>query len=987
MKKILCIAVLLLCAVAAQAVKPRLLKNNEAAALSWADSVMGTMTPRQRAAQLMFPCVNHSSPTARQTIKKYVADNGMGGILFEHSLMQPYADIIAYTQSVAKVPVMVTFDGEWGLSMRIKDAPRFPKNMALGAITDPSLLYEYGAEMARQCRLLGVDVNFAPVVDVNSNPANPVIGTRSFGSDPARVSALAAAYGSGLEDGGVMAVAKHFPGHGDTSTDSHKTTPIVEHDLATMTDVDLQPFRGFIEAGLGGVMAGHIIVPSLDGSRRPASASVAMTTNLLRDKMDFDGIVFTDALIMKGAANNGKRNVVEAFLAGADALLSSEAPVRDLDDLMLAVKNGRISQSDIDSRCRRILSFKYALGLVSRQQTAAANITELVASPRAEAVNRRLSAAVITALWNKDSMLPLPVDVAHENAIVNIGAPAKNDFSGMCARYTPVDCYGIGSAEHITASQLKKISSHKNVVLAVYSNSAASHENFARLAAACNNVSAVFFTGVYSLRKFLPSVKSTKALLLTYDDTHYLREYAAQALFGGIKVGGRLPVDLRDIAKAGSGVDISKSRLGYGLPEMTGLNPCLTDSIDSLMNLALRNGAVPGGQVLVAKNGTIVHNRSYGCLTKGGKAVTDSTVYDLASVSKAVGTLPGIMAVYDDGTLKLDEKISHYIPVLRGGDKDGITVRQLLYHESGMPAALNMFDVMMDSASYKGKLISARKDALHPVKIQNRAWGHRDASLRTDIVRHRRSDKFPTAIAEGLYAGRSAYDTVMTRIYNIGLRKTNAYNYSCLNFCLLMNIEELISHRAHDEFVAERIWKPVGAHRFTYRAAENTPYADIAPTENDTFLRRQTLCGYVHDELAAFSGGLQGNAGVFGSAEDIAKLCQMWLQNGSYGERRVLGDNTVKLFTTDKSPTCRRGLGFDKPDTVKPENSPTCDEADPSVYGHLGFTGTVFWVDPANELIFVFLTNRVNPTRDNAAFSKMNLRPDLFLAVYKAMAL
>ncbi len=573
MKRILYIAVLLLCAVAAQAVKPRLLKNNEAAALRWADSVMGTMTPRQRAAQLMFPCVNHSSPTARQTIKKYVADNGMGGILFEHSLMQPYADIIAYTQSVSKVPVMVTFDGEWGLSMRIKDAPRFPKNMALGAISDPSLLYEYGAEMARQCRLLGVDVNFAPVVDVNSNPANPVIGTRSFGSDPARVSALAAAYGSGLEDGGVMAVAKHFPGHGDTSTDSHKTTTIVKHDLATMTDVDLLPFRGFIKAGLGGVMAGHIIVPSLDGSRRQASASVAMTTNLLRDEMDFDGIVFTDALIMNGAANHGKRNVVEAFLAGADALLSSEAPVRDLDDLMMAVKNGRISQSDIDSRCRRILSFKYALGLASRQHTAPANITRLVDSPRAEAVNRRLSAAVITALWNKDSMLPLPVDVAHENAIVNIGAPAKNDFSGMCAHYTPVDCYGIGSAEHITTSQLKKISSHKNVVLAVYSNSAASRENFARLVAACNNVSAVFFTGVYSLRKFLPSVKSTKALLLTYDDTHYLREYAAQALFGGIKVDGRLPVDLHDIAKAGSGVSISKSRLGY--PKWPVLSPVL----------------------------------------------------------------------------------------------------------------------------------------------------------------------------------------------------------------------------------------------------------------------------------------------------------------------------------------------------------------------------------------------------------------------------
>lgn len=978
-------ATLLLCTLAAEAVTPRLINDRRADSRRWVDSVMATLTPRQRAAQLMFPNINPLDAAAGSTIRKYMGDNAMGGILFDHAPLKKYAETIAMTQNVAKVPALITFDGEWGLSMRIKETPRFPKNMALGAVSDPSLLYEYGREMARECRLLGVNVNFAPVVDVNSNPGNPVIGTRSFGSDPERVARLAAAYATGLEAGGVMAVAKHFPGHGDTSTDSHKTTTTVDHDRSTLRHVDLLPFNALVKTGAGGIMAGHIIVPALDPKGLPATASHAMLTDELRKRMGFEGIIFTDALTMKGALNGGKRNVVEAFLAGADAFLSSDSPVRDVDDLMQAVKDHRIDQKDIDSRCRKILQFKYALGLNRPQTKPTADLESKVNSRQAEAVNRRLSAAVITAIWNHHHTLPLPVEQAHATAIVNLGDPARNDFSGMCARYTAIDCFGAGAEQAISESELKRIAGHQNVVVAVYSDSQQSRENFARIAGANKHVTAVFFTGVYSLRKFLPAVKSVQALVAAYDDTPYLREYAAQALFGGITVDGRLPVDLRDIANCGSGVTIKKSRLGYGLPEMAGLKASMTDSLDSLINLALRREAIPGAQLLVARNGMIVHNRSYGNLTKGGAPVTDSTIYDLASVSKAVGTLPGIMAVYDDHHLKLDEKISHYIPALRGGDKDGITVRDLLYHESGMPAGLNMFDAMIDTASYSGRLITGKQDAEHPILIQKGAWGHRNARLRSDILSRERSEEFPVAVAKGIYAGRTTYDSVMNRIYNIPLRPTKAYNYSCLNFCLLMNIEQNITHQPHNEFVAERIWRPVGAHRFTYRPAELTPEAVTAPTEKDTFLRRQTVNGYVHDELCAFSGGVQGNAGVFGSAEDLAKLCQMWLQNGGYGERRVLTPQTTKLFTTDKSPTCRRGLGFDKPDTANLKASPTCDEADASVFGHLGFTGTVFWVDPANDLIFVFLTNRVNPTRDNSAFSSMNLRPDLFRAVYKAL--
>jgi len=302
-----------------------------------------------------------------------------------------------------------------------------------------------------------------------------------------------------------------------------------------------------------------------------------------------------------------------------------------------------------------------------------------------------------------------------------------------------------------------------------------------------------------------------------------------------------------------------------------------------------------------------------------------------------------------------------------------------------MPAGLKMYDIMFDTLTYKGRLITSRPDKTHSIKIQRNAYGNKYARMRTDIVSRTKSDKFPVEASKGIYTGRAAYDTVMSQIYNIPLRNDKSYNYSCLNFALLMDIEQRLTGRPHQEYVQEYIFGPLGAYRTGYRPAERLDKSEIAPTEYDSFLRRQKVHGYVHDELANFSGGVQGNAGLFGNADDIAKICQMWLNGGKYGDVQVLTPETVQLFTTAKSPTCRRGLGFDKPDTENPDYSPTCDEASPEVYGHLGFTGTVFWVDPKEELIFIFLTNRVDPTRDNAAFSKLNIRPRLFRYVYQAL--
>ena len=953
----------------------------------WVDSVFATLSERDRVAQLIFPKVApRQTESARAAVRRYVGDCHVGGLLFEVGTLEQYISLTNYAQSLARVPLMMTFDGEWGLAMRISDTPRFPKNMALGAVSNPRLLYDYGREVARQCRLAGIHVNFAPVLDVNSNPSNPVIGIRSFGEDAARVAELGTAYSLGLEDGGVIAVGKHFPGHGDTSTDSHKALTTVNRTAAQLDEVDLVPFRAFVDAGCSGIMTGHIVVPSLDPSGTPASMSRKITTDLLRDSMGFEGLIFTDALTMKGAVANGRNTAVEALKAGADVCETVVNAPADIDAIMAAIKSGELTQADIDSRCRRVLRYKYQLGLNRFKPITPSTATALMkqlASPEADALNRRLTAATMTLLCNEAAILPVGGLDRNSIAVVNIGATSSNAFARMCAKYAPSTVYSTDGAA-FTPATVEKIKRHDIVIAAVYSSAQWAQTALSQLKGSQGLVT-VFFTSPYRVKRFAPSLPSAKAVMLAYEDTRLAQEAAAQAVFGGIRVDGRLPVNLPGIAAAGSGLTLDKSRLGYSTPAAHGMKASLTDSLDRLVKKLIADGGMPGCQLLVARNGDVVYDKCFGVQTAGGAKVTDSTVYDLASVSKAAGTLPGIMKAYDMKLFGLGDKASKYIPGLRGTDKADLTLRELLYHETGLPSTLNMYSLMVDPDSYTGKLITARRDNVHTVKIANRSFGHQSARLRRDITSAQRSDAFPIEAAAGIFVGPSTYDTIMQRIYDAPLRPNKDYRYSCLNFCLLMDAEQRVTHVPHDRFVTDSVFAPIGAFTTCYRPREHHPDANIAPTEKDNFMRRQHLRGYVHDEISNFSGGVQGNAGLFSNATDIAKYCRMLLNGGVYGNRRILSPETVRLFTTSKSPTCRRGLGFDKPDTDNPDKSPTCEEASPSVFGHVGFTGTAFWVDPDNDLIFVFLTNRVNPTRDTPVFNKSSIRPELFRQVYKSL--
>jgi beta-N-acetylhexosaminidase len=995
------IAVLLLSsAVTASAVTPSMFNKVDRKAMdTWVNSTFASLTPDERISQLIIMAVLPGYNDANKAlIKQYVEEGKIGGIIYNEGNIMDEVRMTNYAQSLASVPLMVTVDGEWGLSMRFHNTPVFPRNLLLGSIDDDRLFYEYGREIARECKRVGIQVNFAPVLDVNDNPNNPVIGTRSFGECPEVVARHAIAFSKGMEDGGVLSVAKHFPGHGSTEVDSHKELPTVKKNMHELFTCELLPFREYINAGLSGILTGHLYVPAIDKRRIPATMSSKYVKDLLKTQMGFDGLVFTDALVMKGANVEGSP-CVNALMAGNDVLLMPESVKPEIEAIKAAIASGKLSQKDIDERCKKILRYKYALGLSKKPYVSENNVINDVNAPEATVINRRMCAASMTVVKDNGWLLPVRNLQSRHIAVVTLGNDKglRSMFQRRCADYAATTAfdYKQGDSYSKLANGLSA-GQYDVIIVAVCSDDAIYRNVVGRLSDTFNNIALVLFNKPYVARYYgnIMVKDNVKATLLAYDDNTVSEDYAAQTIFGGNSADGILPVSIKvprknqrdKLFRAGYGIHYKASRLGYSIPADVGFDDMMLHKIDSIAYYGVKAHAYPGCQVVVARHGKIVCNRSYGDIDfTSGTPVDENTLYDLASVTKATATLSGIMKLYDDGKIQLSEKASEVIPGLRGTDKEDITFRDLLYHETGMPPSLNMFTMMFDPSTYTGTLLTSTQSKANPIKVMDGAYGNATAKLRTDILSPVKTDKLDIAIADNLYGGRVTYDSIMNRIYHVPLNSSKAYLYSCLNFCLLANAEQLITHMAHNNFVNNYIFAPLGAYHTLYRPLTRFSKSQIAATEIDTYLRKQHIHGYVHDELAAFSGGVQGNAGLFSSANDLAKLLQMWLNGGTYGGIRFYKPSTVDVFTKQKSPNSRRGLGFDKPDVNNHDNSPTCDEATPETYGHTGFTGTCYWVDPKNDMFYIFLSNRVCPTRDNDAFSRVSARSHIFSIVYKSI--
>lgn len=527
-------------------------KGLEYEAERWADSVISTLSPRDRMAQLFVPRLDITDNAAGyRAVDRVIGMDRMGGFLLGKGTLRSYANLVNYGQKISSVPLMITLDGEWGLSMRVSGTPRFPHNIALGAADDEQMMYEYGREMARECRLMGIQVNFAPDLDVNSNPDNPVIGYRSFGEDPDIVGRLGSAYCRGMWKEGVMPVGKHFPGHGDTSTDSHKTLPIVTHDRRRLDEVDLKPFVKAVGEGMPAIMVGHLKVPALDPSGAPASLSRKITTEILKKDLGFTGLVFTDALAMKGASMSGENNCVSALLAGADILLGSGNPSMDLNAVEDAVESGRLSQKEIDMHCRKVLIYKYLLGLDKKTPVDIKTVSGKLNTPHVDSLITAMSQKAITVIRDRSKLLP--VDSKGKSVVViSVGAPSANRFSDECRQAGNVSCYSVEGSYEIPPAVLDAAEKADIVLIGIFKDNQSAKKAFKSLSKIKNAVG-VFFMNPFKVIKF-PEISALDAVVLGYDDIPQIRKAAAEAVFGKNKVTGKLPVNLPEFGTVGEGI-------------------------------------------------------------------------------------------------------------------------------------------------------------------------------------------------------------------------------------------------------------------------------------------------------------------------------------------------------------------------------------------------------------------------------------------------
>ena len=945
---------------------------------SWVDSVYATLSLDDKVGQLFIPIVEPNN-SWKNRIAGYINNQRVGGLLFSKGTLAGQAEITNWAQSTSKVPLMISVDGEWGLSMRLSDAPKYPRNIIIGAIQDEEIIRLYGEEIARQSRAMGIHVNFAPSIDVHSNPANPVIGTRSYGENPVNVAKKGVAFSKGLESGGVLSVAKHFPGHGDTSEDSHKTLPTITHSRLRLDTVELYPFKEYINAGLSGIMIGHLDVPALHTRGLPATLSPEVGVNLLKNDMGFTGLTISDGMAMKGVSNQPDASV-KALLAGNDIILGVVNQKNEFESVKKAVENGTIPAALLEDKVRKILSYKYILGAHQFTPINTANVAREVNSPAAEWVQRKIYDGAVTLIKNNSDLVPVKELDKIKIASVAIGAPSSNKFQEYLKKYGDITTFIAESASAV--SNLTQLSQFDLVIISVHSDKISDAEPLQRRLKDKSSI-LVFFTSPYRLGSFQASTDNANSAVVAYDNSDFAQMSAAQAIFGGISTTGKLPVSSGRF-KEGTGIDTQKNRLSYSLPEEVGISSQSFDNIESIALEGIRQRAFPGCQILVAKDGVVIYEREFGNFDYGSSPEVDSeSVYDLASVTKASATLPAVMKLYDEKRVGLGDRLDKFVSQTRGTDKAGIRIRALLLHESGIVSFIPYYVTAINEKSYTGNLFGSRSSVFNAHYAG--AWGRTDYKFHSDMISSKPSEEFYMPVAANMYASKKMHDALLKDVIDSKLSNVGKYRYSCLNFMLLKEMVESVSGIDLNEYVQQNFFRKLGATSTTFQPLRYMPVEKITPTENDPFFRKQHLRGHVHDEGAALFGGISGNAGLFSNANDIAKLYQMWLNGGEYGGERYLSEETVHLFTTTKSSISRRGLGFDKPDPRNSRTSPTSPGTPISVYGHTGFTGTSFWVDPDNNMIYIFLSNRVNPSRSPNRMSTLEIRERVQEELYKAI--
>lgn len=923
----------------------------------WVDSIYKKLTLDDKIGQLfMVAAYSNKNDEHTASVKKLIKKYHIGSLIFMQGNPLVQAKLTNSYQALSKVPLLIGIDAEWGLNMRLDNTYSFPWNMTLGAIENDSLLIEFGKRVGEQCKRLGIHVNFAPVVDVNTNPLNPIIGNRSFGQDPKNVSAKALAFMQGIQSEHVLTTAKHFPGHGDTATDSHQELPVILHSKTYMDRVDLYPYKTLIKNGLTGVMVAHLNVPSLESEPNlPTSLSSNVINKLLKKELGFKGLVFTDALNMKGVANFGKSTTVDlkAFNAGNDVLMFSDNIPKAIKKIKQDLKNGNITAARLETSVKKILMAKYWVGLNHYKPIDEANLTANLVSIKDELLYRKLMGKAITLVKNEQNIFPI-TDVSQKIAYVKLGNTSNEYFVESLKKYTRVDVVaGINNDDLIN-----KLEAYDLVIVGFHKSNDSPWKNYkfsnvelATLMSIARNNKVILdiFASPYTLLQ-IKSFTDIEAVMVSYQNSVIAQELSAQMLFGAIPAVGKLPVSIKDNFKMGEGlVSEDLHRLSYGLPEEVGMSSLKLKRLDSMADVVISEKMAPGLQLLVARNGKVIFQKSYGYFTYDkNQKVSNNHLYDLASVTKMIGMLPVIMKAYEEQQFNLETRLDSLFPILKGSNKDTVTVKEALSHVGNLSAWIPFYLKTVDSITKQ------------PLK---------------QYYSNLRSDVFDISVAENLFMRRDYIDSIYKAIADEPQLKKPGYKYSGLVFYLFKDYFEKLYHKPFQNFVDKSIYQQIGADHLTYLPLNKFNKKDIIPTEDDNYFRHQLLQGYVHDMGAAMMGGVNGNAGLFSNANDIAKMMQMYLQKGSYGGKRYFKSQTFDTFNYRyyKKDSVRRGLGFDKPQLNK-DILVTCGCVSDASFGHSGFTGNFAWADPESGIVYVFLSNRVYPTMTNDKLFLQDIR-------------
>ncbi len=889
------------------------------------EHTLSEMTLREKIGQLFFVSargnfINKNSESYQELISR-ITRHHAGGVMFFGGNTYNQAHLTNRLQSESELPLLISQDMEFGAAMRVRDATYFTPAMGIAATGNPEFAYKKGKITAKEARALGVHQIYAPVADVNNNPGNPVINVRSFSEDPHMVAEYANAFFRGVKSQGLLATAKHFPGHGDTNIDSHVSLPTIPHNYARLDSLELIPFRSLIDEGIPSVMTAHISFPAVSGQPGlPGTLDGNVINTILRDSLNFNGLVVSDALEMEGIAANYSpgRAAVGAIKAGVDVLLIPPDLLSAIDEIERSVHRGELDEKNIDESVRCILTWKERLGLFDENQIDIDALANKIRKPEYEQLSGQIARESLTLLRNNGDILPIRPNQHPRVQVIALaddrsGATGNSFARAVRAHHPDVGFRIFDRRTH--AGEVEQMIQEANradlVILASYIRVRTSQsiqlsrnqQNFLNRLQNLNTPSAlVSFGNPYVFEDY----SEADVHLAAWSTSSSQIQAAADALFGGSRIAGKLPISIPGLYDIGDGIELEKSTLRRDAPEIAGFNSEKLRTIEDTVRAAIQDSVFPGASVAVNRNGITAYHESFGYHDyEKMRPVRSTDMYDLASVTKIAATTLATMKLADEGKLSVDDKVAQYQPAFRNESKENITIRQLLTHTSGLPA----FRVYVDEITQPDQLL----EAILNEELENKPG--------------------------------------------------EEYVYSDLGFIVLADVIEKITGTSLSSYLTSNFYYPLGMQWTMFNPLQRSQsYRNrIPPTEIDTTYRNATVHGQVHDERAHYLGGVAGHAGLFSTADNLSIYSQLLLNGGSYGDREYISPETIQKFIELQDTPGNRALGFD---LRSPEGFTTAGKfTSDRTFGHLGFTGTSLWIDPENNLSVILLTNRTYPDR------------------------